>query len=471
MDPTTTTNRGTASLGGSVTTLSPGLRTLPIIVVPGIMGTRLINARTRRFVWNPPGTGCPGISNIDGKFLGRLENEALPADAEPPLAPLHPDRPLADQIEGFYELVTNSYVGMFRELHLRLPAALAPLGYKPKLYGVGYDWRRSNAKSAARLSQRVTEIMAECDGEKPFLIAHSMGGLVTRYFCRNFGGEAKVRAVFLFGSPTMGSPKAYGLVKSGIPLDVFNDRVMSALRLLLGQFTRKSSMAFCRRLESLWELMPHPFFLGQVLPRWLQFDHVHTGYPEHDPIGLLGPTARPTANPALQFSDTNNLLLYFDKYTGLREFFSALPLLNARLASMFAFHVATQGVEDPAHVYLPPETEIFASNLWPVVSRVNLPFRSAGFSNDETIPPTWVKVRTDPAEMVHGGGVFPDSFGDGTCPGYSARVPDHLVEEHVNLRRHKLQGDHEGILAEGAPLAAQLIVERLTFVGPEGGAR
>ena len=470
MDPTLSANKGTATLGGTVTTLSPGLRPLPVVVVPGIMGTRLMNPVNRHLVWNPP--ECPGAFKADGKYLEDLKKPVVPAFEPPSLRVGHPDYFVALEVEGYYELVTSHYAAFIRSLHMMLPAAFAPFGYKPKLYAVGYDWRRSNAHSASRLNQRITSIISECGGQKPFLLAHSMGGLVARYYCRVFGGESKVRALFLFGSPTLGSPKAYALVKSGMPTSPIDDITTTVLKFAIGKWTRSSSMEFCRRLESLWEIMPHPFIMGDVFPQWLKFVPQRTGYPEYDYQVLLNKTT-PTPNPALQFQDTRSWLLYVDKYTGMREYYRKLWLLNARLSSLFKFHIDTQGVLDPKATYLPGETEIFYSNLLPVVSAVDLPFKYAKFpdasADPAAPPPWWVKVRARWAKMVYGGG-YPFGVGDGTCPGYSARIPDQFVESHVKPLRHKLTLDHTGILAEGAPGAVKSMVQRLkaeaSFVGP-----
>jgi alpha-beta hydrolase superfamily lysophospholipase len=53
-------------------------------------------------------------------------------------------------------------------------------------YRFVYDWRQDNAKSAAALDQLVNQI--RIDHQKPDLqvdvVAHSMGGLLTRYWLR-----------------------------------------------------------------------------------------------------------------------------------------------------------------------------------------------------------------------------------------------------------------------------------------------
>ena len=105
-----------------------------------------------------------------------------------------------------------------------------------------YDWRRSCAENAAALGEFIKEKKAYVEGEyrerfgisnpdvKFDLVAHSMGGLVTRYFLRygdqplpksglpklNWAGTKDVSKVILVGTPNAGSIKAlqnslYGL--------------------------------------------------------------------------------------------------------------------------------------------------------------------------------------------------------------------------------------------------------------------
>lgn len=66
-------------------------------------------------------------------------------------------------------------------------------------------------KLAAQLSCHIDEALAATGAQKVTLIAHSMGGLLSRYAIRNLGCDAKVERVITLGSPHMGS-KVAGMV-------------------------------------------------------------------------------------------------------------------------------------------------------------------------------------------------------------------------------------------------------------------
>jgi pimeloyl-ACP methyl ester carboxylesterase len=85
-----------------------------------------------------------------------------------------------------------------------------------------YDWRLSNRHAAKRLETTAIDALKQWreksgnrDG-KLWLICHSMGGLVARYFCEHLGGHAYTRAVVTIGTPHRGSVKALDRLVNGI---------------------------------------------------------------------------------------------------------------------------------------------------------------------------------------------------------------------------------------------------------------
>jgi len=87
-----------------------------------------------------------------------------------------------------------------------------------------YDWRQDNVESARKLSRFIEQIRLDyADPElKVDLVAHSMGGLIARYYLRyseqdmldgnefvvNLHGADRVRRVILLGTPNLGSVSA-----------------------------------------------------------------------------------------------------------------------------------------------------------------------------------------------------------------------------------------------------------------------
>lgn len=107
-----------------------------------------------------------------------------------------------------------------------------------------WDWRKSPDEALAGLDALVERVRTTAPGRKVVLMAHSMGGLVTRLYVNDQARAAKVARVLTIGTPYWGSPKAlfpflYGVESPGVSgLDaVFdNAKLRSFARFLQGMF-------------------------------------------------------------------------------------------------------------------------------------------------------------------------------------------------------------------------------------------
>jgi pimeloyl-ACP methyl ester carboxylesterase len=314
-------------------------RILPIVIVPGILGSRLTDAHTGKLVWNPTGTPFGA-----GPESFRVDYDRL---AQP--APLEPDeshgfgdrasRQRVAHIRHYDNIVGDIYGTLAEELADLSGGDFESYGVKTRVYCCGYDWRQDNAMSALRLAQVVDEALRETRAEKVILVAHSMGGLVARYYCHLLGGESRVHALFLLGSPTLGAPGAYVQLKTGLagayPRDLgeafdrgdvaaATDGVVQLGATLLagvaglasrgdamelfsviyvsmcmgaGRFLgRNETRWLLRQMPSVYQLMPNGAYCHDQ-PHWVLFDPLATGHP---PTGtmLLFPTMLETVTEA-----------------------------------------------------------------------------------------------------------------------------------------------------------------------------
>lgn len=326
---------------------------LPVILVPGIMGSRL--TKDRALTWNP--FGYP-----KGEDAGLFTMHSSLADMDTPHVP--------DQWNGFppgsweaaergpfrhsYEIVWEAYKHLLLDLHVNLRIALGVVGWEPVFYCCGYDWRQSNRVAATLLGRRVTEATALAGGEKPVLICHSMGGLVARYFMRT-GGEGRVRGCALLGSPTLGAPQAYGFLKCGVDATQFPH---SATMAILGRAGRLPSRFFFRRMASTYELAPLSLF-----PRsnWLVYDFNHTGYALKSSV-VPPPRTRPEV-----VNCTNAHALYNDPFTGFMDQPTDRAIVSVMLANRQHF-VMNVTSPDGKKAYVHPNTFIASTSTLPTVT-------------------------------------------------------------------------------------------------------
>ena len=249
----------------------------PVIVIPGILGSKLVDADTGTIVWGAFGGGAADPETPEGVRL-----VALPMREGEPLAALTDDvRPA-----GALDRVKIDVLGLPLELtaYAQILATLGIGGYRDQTlaqagairYGTGhftcfqfdYDWRRDNVENARRLDAFVREKRAQVqreiasrfgvvDHDVHFdIIAHSMGGLVTRYFLRygtqdlppdgslpesSWAGTRYVDKVVLIGTPNAGSIQALHQLVEGADF---------------GPLVPRYSPALVGTFPSLYELLP-----------------------------------------------------------------------------------------------------------------------------------------------------------------------------------------------------------------------
>jgi hypothetical protein len=96
------------------------------------------------------------------------------------------------------------------------------------LYHFPYDWRRDNRASArilqTLLNQRLKRWREYSGNQKAkvILLAHSMGGLVSRYYLEVLGGWQDCKALFTFGTPYRGSLNAVDFLANGYKKAIFD---------------------------------------------------------------------------------------------------------------------------------------------------------------------------------------------------------------------------------------------------------
>ena len=95
----------------------------------------------------------------------------------------------------------------------------------PKLFLFPYDWRQSNAVSAAELRDYVGCIQAFYPGTKVNIVAHSMGGLVARWYILHNPGNP-VNELVSIATPWLGAPSTISCLATGDCVDEWLVRII-----------------------------------------------------------------------------------------------------------------------------------------------------------------------------------------------------------------------------------------------------
>jgi pimeloyl-ACP methyl ester carboxylesterase len=181
----------------------------PIIIIPGLMGSTLVNEKGEE-VW-PKSASNLAFSRFD-ELAGDVGNDGIV-----------PGR-LFDSLAGidFYATLqtTLEKVGHYEKSQAGIP--VPPLmKNKRRYYVLLYDWRKSNFEAVNELHALIDKIRTDYRNPalKVDIIAHSNGGLISRYYLQ-YGpqvpdqranpkpwqeGSARIRRIAMLGTPNLGS--------------------------------------------------------------------------------------------------------------------------------------------------------------------------------------------------------------------------------------------------------------------------
>ncbi len=236
----------------------------PLIVIPGVLGSRLVDDASRRVVWGEfGGDGIDPSSSHGARLLGlpMVEGKTL--------------RELTDQVhvQGVLDALEIRVFGVPFEMsaYRDILQALGVGGYRESASGpedinygglshnsfqFAYDWRRDNVENAQRLHQFIIGRKAEIeaarhkrfgDAAQPVkfdIVAHSMGGLIARYYLLygdadlppdgtppqpTWAGAANVERVVLVGAPSAGSIDAFENLVKGVVFSQALPRYQAAI--------------------------------------------------------------------------------------------------------------------------------------------------------------------------------------------------------------------------------------------------
>jgi pimeloyl-ACP methyl ester carboxylesterase len=233
----------------------------PVIVIPGILGTQLVNSKTHEVIWPS------AIRSDDSRsYLPMTPDLAGNRDDVVPekivetvrLARVLPEvyvyRDLIDALKNF---------GGYHEADWATPGEN---GDQDTFYVFAYDFRRDNVENARLLINRVRTLKEKL--HRPDLrfniLAHSMGGLIARYAAMygdadlpasadqikpNWSGAADINKIIMLGVPNEGSADAFSTLIDGYSItEGLRTRIP-----LLNRLTAEESIT----APAIFQLLPH----------------------------------------------------------------------------------------------------------------------------------------------------------------------------------------------------------------------
>ncbi len=215
----------TFSIQAQITNTNKGKN--PIIIIPGLTGSELINSKTGETVWfkaqrsKDDDIRLP-ISSLD---LSQNKDSLVAGDVIRGVQFLK----ILPEIEIYQKLIDALQTrGGYTEGKWDNPTIK---GYEDTFYVFGYDWRLDNVENAQILIRKIEDLKKTL--KRPNLkfniIAHSMGGLISRYAAMygtadlpktgkprpTWAGSKHFSKVFLLGTPNEGSTQSLSALING----------------------------------------------------------------------------------------------------------------------------------------------------------------------------------------------------------------------------------------------------------------
>ena len=182
----------------------------PVLIIPGIAGSELYNgddliwADLAEMIFDPNNPLDFGDHFLTNNLMldenGNSINSIIASKAIEQL----PDIPIIDA--GAFNVDT------FKSLREDLESAQYSLN--KDLFYFPYDWRLNLDNSKDLLNTKIEEIKAQTGYSKVNIIAHSMGGLLTKDYINSYGKNSIDKLIFV-GTPHLGAPKAGKVLLAG----------------------------------------------------------------------------------------------------------------------------------------------------------------------------------------------------------------------------------------------------------------
>ncbi|MFZ4500422.1 MAG: alpha/beta fold hydrolase [Minisyncoccia bacterium] len=226
----------------------------PVIIIPGITGTKLIkNYGDNLEVW--PNFLLLAIDTID-EILNQLIllSSGVPDPARPMI--------LGDIIRSAPGLdIFNGLIGQLEQE-----------GYREgvDLFVLPYDWRLSNTTNAVVVKEKIEAVLLQSGKEKVDIIAHSMGGILSKAYISQYGKE-KVDQLFFIGTPHLGAPKAFKTL-------MYGDNM--GMKFIVNLLNPNRVKVISQNMPSIYELLPTRRYVDTLGYRYVE----HGGYPDY--IGI-----------------------------------------------------------------------------------------------------------------------------------------------------------------------------------------
>lgn len=217
-----------------------------IVFVPGILGSKIDECRA-------DGSQCTTIWGTADALLRKKD-----ADLS-----IKPDRIYrTDVVEAV--LFKTIYGDVLEHIRTRAEELISDTPRDPLLTVFHYDWRQSNWDNAVGLGKAICGVRAAAPDSPIIVIAHSMGGLMTKVWLKEYsdvacpaGAKPNIKRVIFVATPHLGSPKTIKAILQGYDFLFEETNLLSKpLRYFETNYLLKAFNQAGPSFPSIYELLP-----------------------------------------------------------------------------------------------------------------------------------------------------------------------------------------------------------------------
>lgn len=241
-----------------ISTVSEKNGRAPVIIIPGLVGSELINEKTGDKVWFDIGRAKDDDIRLPvSPVISKNRDNLVPGDILREIQLIR----LTPKIDIYQKFIRSLESDGFKEGKIDSPP---DDGFSDTFYVFAYDWRLDNVHNASELLKKIDQIRTKLKkpGLKFDIVAHSMGGLISRYALMygkadlsnkpmrpTWAGADYFNNIMLVGTPNGGSLPSLDSLLNGFSL--FGSGKINL------PFVRNLSKFDLFTIPSIYQLLPH----------------------------------------------------------------------------------------------------------------------------------------------------------------------------------------------------------------------
>lgn len=194
---------------------------IPIVFIPGIMGSKLKCTQTDTHVWDPDNALMmfwryyAPFSDTQHKVDLLIGRQGHHPDY---LTPIHANKRFCRH-DSWAQISRAHYQRLNHFLQTIPQTQLLQLCFHLPAFAFSYNWTNAIQASADKLQDYVDVLIHTYQAQNPckqvLLVTHSMGGLIARAACKNPDFYRRILGVILVAEPRHGVPSLYYRMKQG----------------------------------------------------------------------------------------------------------------------------------------------------------------------------------------------------------------------------------------------------------------